>query len=55
MLRPFILFHLNTVIPTLGKLLTGESDAYRYLPDSTQKFLTPDALAEVMQESGLNR
>ncbi|MCO5207924.1 MAG: ubiquinone/menaquinone biosynthesis methyltransferase [Anaerolineae bacterium] len=54
-LRPFILFHLNTVIPTLGKLLTGESDAYRYLPDSTQKFLTPDALAEVMQESGFEQ
>lgn len=54
LLRPFILIHLNYVIPTLGKLLTGESDAYRYLPDSTQAFLSPDALADVMRECGFD-
>ena len=52
LLRPFIMIHLNYVIPTLGKILTGESDAYRYLPDSTQKFLGPDELAAKMTESG---
>lgn len=52
LLRPFILFHLNHVIPTLGRLITGESDAYRYLPDSTQQFRTPQALAEAMHQAG---
>lgn len=52
LLRPFILFHLNYVIPTLGRLITGESDAYRYLPDSTQQFRTPQALAEAMRQTG---
>ncbi len=52
-LRPFIKIHLNYIIPTLGKVMTGESDAYRYLPDSTQHFKTPEALARVMQEVGL--
>lgn len=52
LLRPFILFHLNHVIPTLGRLITGESDAYRYLPDSTQQFRTPQALAEAMRQTG---
>jgi demethylmenaquinone methyltransferase/2-methoxy-6-polyprenyl-1,4-benzoquinol methylase len=52
LLRPFILFHLNVVIPTLGRLITGESDAYRYLPDSTQQFRTPQALAEAMRRTG---
>lgn len=52
LLRPFILFHLNHVIPTLGRLITGESDAYRYLPDSTQQFRTPQALAEAMHQTG---
>lgn len=51
-LRPFILFHLNYVIPTLGRLITGESDAYRYLPDSTQQFRTPQALADAMRQTG---
>lgn len=52
LLRPFILIHLNHVIPLLGKLITGESDAYRYLPDSTQQFKSPDELADIMRETG---
>lgn len=53
MLRPFILIHLNYVIPTLGRLVAGEADAYRYLPDSTQMFRDPDTLAAAMREIGL--
>ena len=51
-LRPFILIHLNYVIPLLGRLLTGESEAYSYLPDSTQQFKSPGELARLMQEAG---
>jgi demethylmenaquinone methyltransferase/2-methoxy-6-polyprenyl-1,4-benzoquinol methylase len=53
LLRPFILIHLNTVIPMLGRLVAGDADAYRYLPDSTQMFRDPDTLAAAMRESGL--
>ena len=53
LLRPFIRLHLNLVIPTLGKLITGEADAYRYLPDTTQQFQTPGALAVSMRDAGL--
>jgi demethylmenaquinone methyltransferase/2-methoxy-6-polyprenyl-1,4-benzoquinol methylase len=42
--RPFIRAHL---------LISGNGDAYRYLPDSTQQFKTPDVLAAIMQETGL--
>lgn len=52
LLRPFIRIHLNHVIPTLGRLITGEADAYTYLPDSTQQFKTPDSLAQIMHETG---
>lgn len=51
-LRPFIQFHLNYVIPTLGKLIAGESDAYTYLPDSTKQFQSPESLATIMWEEG---
>lgn len=51
-LRPFIQFHLTYVIPTLGKLIAGESDAYTYLPDSTKQFQTPESLATIMWEEG---
>jgi demethylmenaquinone methyltransferase/2-methoxy-6-polyprenyl-1,4-benzoquinol methylase len=51
-LKPFIKLHLNVIIPTLGRLITGEADAYRYLPDSTQGFQGPDELAEAMRATG---
>lgn len=54
LLRPFIRFHLNTIIPTLGRLISGESDAYRYLPDSTQQFRGPEELAGNMRAAGLS-
>jgi len=52
LLKPFIGIHLNYVIPTLGRLVTGERDAYRYLPDSTQAFQGPEQLAETMRAAG---
>lgn len=53
LLRPFIRLHLNHVIPTLGRLITGDDDAYRYLPDSTQQFQGPESLAAAMRQAGL--
>jgi demethylmenaquinone methyltransferase/2-methoxy-6-polyprenyl-1,4-benzoquinol methylase len=53
LLRPFIRFHLNYVIPTLGKLVTGDSEAYGYLPDSTQRFQDPESLVRIMRAAGL--
>ena len=52
LLKPFIKIHLNTVIPTLGRLVTGEADAYRYLPDSPQGVQGPDELAATMRAAG---
>lgn len=52
LLRPFIRFHLNTVIPTLGRLIAGDSSAYTYLPESTTGFLAAEALADRMRTVG---
>jgi demethylmenaquinone methyltransferase/2-methoxy-6-polyprenyl-1,4-benzoquinol methylase len=52
LLRPFIEFHLHRVIPALGRLVAGASDAYTYLPDSTENFLSAGRLAERMTEAG---
>lgn len=51
-LRPFILIHLNYIIPTLGKLIAGTSEAYTYLPESTKGFRSPEDLAQVMARQG---
>ncbi|MFQ3565770.1 MAG: bifunctional demethylmenaquinone methyltransferase/2-methoxy-6-polyprenyl-1,4-benzoquinol methylase UbiE [Aggregatilineales bacterium] len=55
LLRPFILFHLRVVIPTLGRLVSGNGDAYEYLPESTQAFKTPEELAALMRAAGFKK
>jgi demethylmenaquinone methyltransferase / 2-methoxy-6-polyprenyl-1,4-benzoquinol methylase len=52
LLRPFIQLHLALVIPTLGRLVTGDADAYLYLPTTTERFQTPSALAVTMRDLG---
>jgi demethylmenaquinone methyltransferase/2-methoxy-6-polyprenyl-1,4-benzoquinol methylase len=54
LLRPFIMIHLRYIIPLLGRFIVGKegADAYRYLPESTQAFKTPQELVKLMQEAG---
>ncbi len=55
LLWPFIWVHLHIVIPFLGGLLSGRRDAYTYLPDSTEKFLTAESLADGMRQVGFEQ
>jgi len=52
LLKPFILIHLKYIIPTLGKLIAPDADAYQYLPASTLRFKTPEDLAAMMRKAG---
>jgi demethylmenaquinone methyltransferase/2-methoxy-6-polyprenyl-1,4-benzoquinol methylase len=52
LLLPFIRFHLHTVIPTLGRWISGQAEAYQYLPDSTEAFLHPQQMALRLVETG---
>lgn len=54
-LSPFIWLHMHLVIPTLGRLLTGSSDAYRYLPETTEGFVTAENLASRMAAIGFKK
>jgi demethylmenaquinone methyltransferase/2-methoxy-6-polyprenyl-1,4-benzoquinol methylase len=49
---PVINFHLHVIIPTIGELITGERDAYAYLPESTENFLGAENLAARMVAAG---
>ena len=51
-LSPFIWIHMHFIIPTLGGLLTGAREAYNYLPDSTENFVTAENLASRMTKAG---
>ena len=54
-LSPFIWLHMHFVIPTLGGLLTGSRDAYRYLPETTEGFVTAEEMATRMAIVGLKK
>ncbi len=51
-LSPFIWLHMHVIIPLLGKLISGTGDAYQYLPDSTEGFLSAEELAARMTAAG---
>lgn len=54
-LSPFISFHMHFIIPSLGGLLTGSKDAYRYLPETTEGFVTAENMAVRMAKAGFQK
>ena len=55
LLTPFIKFHMHVIIPTVGGLLSGMRDAYEYLPDTTEGFLTAEELSVRMVSVGFRK
>jgi demethylmenaquinone methyltransferase/2-methoxy-6-polyprenyl-1,4-benzoquinol methylase len=52
LLYPLIRFHMRRVIPALGRVIAGDGDAYAYLPDSTEQFVSAEDLATRLRETG---
>lgn len=52
LLSPVIWVHMHAVIPLVGGLISGMRDAYTYLPDTTEHFLTAETLAARMSAAG---
>jgi demethylmenaquinone methyltransferase/2-methoxy-6-polyprenyl-1,4-benzoquinol methylase len=48
-------FYSRRLLPRIGGLLTGTSDAYKYLPESVRKFPSAPELAEGMQRVGFQQ
>jgi demethylmenaquinone methyltransferase/2-methoxy-6-polyprenyl-1,4-benzoquinol methylase len=45
-------FYSFNVIPTLGRVVAGDAEAYRYLVESIRHFPRPEAFAELMRTAG---
>ena len=45
--------YFSRVIPAIGAFVAGDRQAYTYLPQSVDRFVTPDELAELMEDVGL--
>ena len=52
---PFVWLHMHVVIPLVGGLLSGFRDAYNYLPDSTEEFVTAKEMVVRMAAVGFKR
>ena len=52
---PLIRFHMHRLIPFLGKMITGQADAYRYLPTTSQNFLLAEDLLTQIQAAGFGQ
>jgi len=45
----------HNVIPVLGRIVTGDADAYRYLVESIRQFPKPAAFADMIRAAGFSR
>jgi demethylmenaquinone methyltransferase/2-methoxy-6-polyprenyl-1,4-benzoquinol methylase len=53
--RPFAVVHgyfTNRILPRVGGLISGSPDAYKYLPESIQKFPDAEGLSAAMRGAG---
>ncbi|HSE03303.1 MAG TPA: ubiquinone/menaquinone biosynthesis methyltransferase [Methylomirabilota bacterium] len=46
-------FYVHHVVPWVGQLIGGDREAYTYLPQSVDRFVTPSELAALMEKVGL--
>ena len=51
---PLYRWYFTHVLPRLGRIISGHSFAYSYLPSSVSKFPAPDALADLMRAAGFS-
>ena len=52
LLSPLIYIHMHFIIPLLGTLLTGQRDAYTYLPNTSENFLSAEAFSDRLRSAG---
>jgi len=51
----FYRFYLNRIVPILGRWLSGDGKAYRYLPDSVGCFFSVAEFQKIMKEVGFRQ
>ncbi len=52
--REVYLFYFQRVLPWLGRVVSGDSEAYRYLPASVERFVSPSDMKTYLQRAGFD-
>ena len=45
-------FYFKNILPRIGEAISGDNEAYAYLPGSVSKFPSPPVLAALMEKTG---
>lgn len=53
LLRAFYGVWFDKVVPRIGGIISGDAEAYSYLPESVKEFVEPDELAGIIKRNGL--
>ena len=54
-LLPLYNFYFNNVLPCLAKMISGEKEAYAYLPDSVQNFPCGERMKNILLDLGFSK
>jgi len=46
-------FYMNKIMPIIGGLISGSKDAYTYLPESIEEFITSEQMCQELKNAGL--
>lgn len=46
-------FYFHRIVPMVGAVVAGDRAAYAYLPESVDRFVSPQGLADLMRRAGL--
>jgi demethylmenaquinone methyltransferase/2-methoxy-6-polyprenyl-1,4-benzoquinol methylase len=53
--KPVYLFYLNSILPKIAGLISGDKEAYEYLASSIAEFYEPEELLAMIKQAGFNR
>ncbi len=54
-MKQLYLFYSKRILPVIGKLVSKNSEAYTYLPDSIQRFPEREAIMEMLHHAGFSK
>ncbi|HEY1794880.1 MAG TPA: bifunctional demethylmenaquinone methyltransferase/2-methoxy-6-polyprenyl-1,4-benzoquinol methylase UbiE [Stellaceae bacterium] len=55
LLKPFYDMYSFRILPLLGQIVAGDSEAYTYLAESIRRFPPPDALVRMIEATGFGQ
>jgi len=47
-------FYFHRMLPAIGGLISGDGQAYAYLPDSVSRYPDPEAVADLLRAAGFS-